>query len=111
VATMGKYCKAYLLRQFREFSKWTEKAGNARKEKELIDGKEIEAVRKLTDDAILYLHESYVVTDGVFRDENVIFDDVMPEWIEYCRRVLEFEIPDFAQGEVMKSTAQGTKEE
>ncbi len=32
-ADMGKYCKAYLLKDFRAFSGWTELAENARVER------------------------------------------------------------------------------
>jgi len=97
MATMGKYCKAYMLEKMRQFSKWSERAENARKEKQEKDGQEIQVTRELADDSIVYLQENYVVTDGVFKDENVLFDDVTPEWIEYCQQALEFEIPEYAQ--------------
>lgn len=96
MATMGKYCKAYSLKKLREFGGWTEKAKNARKGKKEVDGKEVQVIRELTDDDYLYLQENYVVTDSIFKDENVIFDDVTPEWIKYCQEVLKFEIPDYA---------------
>jgi hypothetical protein len=54
----------------------------------------------LTDGDFLYLQENYVVTDGIFKDENVIFDDVTPAWIAYCQDVLKFEIPDYASVEM-----------
>ena len=41
-----------------------------RKEKKEIDGKEVELVRDLQDDDILYLQENYVVTDGIFNGTN-----------------------------------------
>ena len=96
MATMGKYCKAYPLGRMREFSGWSEKAENARQEKVEIDGKEVEQVRELTDDAIVYLQENYVVTDGIFKDEHVLFDDVTPGWTEYCQQTLGFKIPEYA---------------
>ena len=74
MATMGKFCKAYSLAKMREFSGWSEKAENAQKEKQEENDQEIEATRKLTNDSFLYLQENYVVTDGVFKDENIIFD-------------------------------------
>ena len=110
MATMGKYCKAYLLERLREFSGWTEKAENAKKNKVMIDGKEVETVRQLSDDTILYLQENHVVTDSIFKDETVIFDDITPAWIEYCQEVLEFEIPDFALGGMVEPSAQDAKE-
>lgn len=107
---MGKYCKAYQLKRLREFKGWSEKAENARKEKQEVDGEEIEVARELTDDAIVYVQENYIVTDGIFKDENVLFDAVTPSWIEYCQKTLEFEIPDYARGETAEATAQSTKE-
>jgi hypothetical protein len=94
MVTMGKYCKAYSIKKLRAFSGWTEKAENARKEKHKgADGNEIAVTRTLTADDYLYVQENYLVTDGIFKDENVIFDQVTPEWIEYCQQTLKFEIP------------------
>ena len=44
----------------------------------------------------LYLQENFIVTDGIFIDENVIFDNVTPEWIDFCVNVLKFEVPKYA---------------
>lgn len=88
MATMGNYCKAYPLKSLREFSGWTENAENARKE--VNEGVEAESARDLTDEEFLYLQEDFVVTDGIFKDENIIFDDVTDEWIEFCGTVLGF---------------------
>ncbi|MGH7998035.1 MAG: hypothetical protein ACREPR_01000 [Brasilonema sp.] len=93
MATMGKYCKAYSLLKLRQFSLWTEHAENTRKEKKEVDGKEVEVNRELTDDDFLYLQENYVVTDGIFKDENIIFDNVTLEWKDFCKNTLLFEIP------------------
>lgn len=92
--TMGRYCKAYLVGQIREYPDWTVKRENVRKRTEGEDGNEIEVDRDLTDDDIVYLQENFIVTDGVFLDEHVIFDDVTPEWKEFCTTKLEFAIPD-----------------
>lgn len=93
MATMGKYCKAYLLKKLREFSQWSERVENVRKEKKEVDKTEVEVARELTDNDILYLQENYVVTDGIFIDENIIFDNVTQEWKDFCKNTLEFEIP------------------
>lgn len=106
MATMGRYCKAYSIKKLREFKGWSEKAQNTRKDKKTIDGKEVEENRTLTDDDYLYLQENYVVTDGSFKDENIIFDDVTPEWIDYCTTVLRFEIPAYASAEARQPAAQ-----
>ena len=88
MSIIGKYCKSYKLSQLRQFPNWTEKAENARTIRKEVDGEIVEAARELTDDDYLYLHENFTVTDGIFIDENIIFSDVSPEWIEFCRDVL-----------------------
>ena len=79
MANMGRYCKAYPITRLREFSGWVENGDNARKVKREIDGVEVEAPRELT--------------DGIFIDEHVVFADVTPEWKEFSRNVLEFDVP------------------
>lgn len=93
MAEMGKYCKAYLAKQFREYQGWSEKKENVRREKKEVEGKEVEVERELNDDSILYLQENYVVTDGIFKDQNIIFDNVTDEWQQFCHSNLAFEIP------------------
>jgi hypothetical protein len=88
MASMGKYCKAYMLRSFRQFRGWTEMSENARKEND--------SPRQLADADFLFLQENFVVTDGIFMDENVIFANVTLEWIDFCKNVLKFEIPHYA---------------
>ena len=97
---MGKYCKAYLVKNLREFSGWEENVQNLRKEKQEVDGKEVTVVRQLTDNDHLYLQENFTVTDGIFLDENVIFDNVNPEWIEFCKNTLKFEAPVYESANV-----------
>jgi hypothetical protein len=107
VSAMGKYCKAYHLRSLRAFGGWSEKAENARWETETVDGKEVQVVRELTGDSIVYVQENYVVTDGIFKDENILFDDVTPEWVAYCQEELAFEIPEYARDELEPVEAKG----
>ncbi len=108
MAAMGKYCKAYSIKTLRQFEQWSEKLENIRTEKQQIDGQEVEVQRVLTDDDFLYLQErvltdddflylqeNYVVTDGIFKDENIIFDNVTPEWQKFCQQNLGFRIPDY----------------
>ncbi|MDZ7264701.1 MAG: hypothetical protein ONB16_08965 [candidate division KSB1 bacterium] len=97
---MSTYCKAYSLSKLRQYPGWTEKSENARKEMKPVDGKEVEVIRKLTDNDYLYLHDSYIVTDGILEDKNVIFDDVTPEWQKFCQEVLNFEIPKLKKAEI-----------
>lgn len=103
--TMGKYCKAYSLKKLRQFDQWTEHIENTRTEKNEIGGKEVEVNRELTESDFLYLQENYVVTDGIFKDENIIFDNITSEWKDFCTKVLKFEIPIYENVEVKASTA------
>jgi len=101
MAEMGKYCKAYLAKDFRKYPKWAENLDNLRKETEFKDGEEVEIPRDtLLDDDILYLQETYVVTDGIMLDEYIIFDDVTDEWKKFCHEDLEFEIPVYEPIEI-----------
>jgi hypothetical protein len=88
MAIIGKYCKSYELSRLRQFSGWKEKGDNARKIRRELDGETVEVPRELRDDDYVYLHGDFTVTDGIFIDENIIFNDVTPEWIEFCRDVL-----------------------
>jgi len=89
MSVLGKYCRAYPLSQLRQFPGWAEKADEARKIRKEINGEIVEEARTLTDEDYVYLHVDYTVTDGIFVDENVIFSDVTPEWIEFCQNVLK----------------------
>jgi hypothetical protein len=78
----------------REFPGWQPDLQNLRAETEVVDGQEVKRTRaELHDDDIVYLQETYTVTDGIFLDENVLFDAVTPEWEEFCRGPLAFEPP------------------
>ncbi|HEX2188185.1 MAG TPA: hypothetical protein VHG51_04770 [Longimicrobiaceae bacterium] len=100
MAEMGRYCKAYYAADFRKFPGWKENTSSLRKERQEVNGKEVEVERtEIKDDDILYLQENFVVTDGIFKDENVVFDEVSPEWESFCKGELAFEIPDYARDE------------
>lgn len=77
MSKMGQYCKAYPLSAMRQFAGWHENASGDPPD----------------NDHIVYLQENYVVTDGIFIDENVIFDEVNDAWIEFCQKTLNFELP------------------
>jgi hypothetical protein len=84
MAELGRYCKAFPASRFRAFAGWSEK----------LDVTPLPA----TGEAFFYLHDNLCVTDGVFRDEHVIFDQVTPEWERFCRDTLQFEVPAWAAG-------------
>ncbi len=93
MATMGSYCKAYPVGRLREFGGWSEKTENLRPAGEPGAGGDA-GPRSLGDEDFLYLQENFTVTDGIFLDEAVVFDQVSPEWVEFCKNTLRFEVPD-----------------
>lgn len=78
---MRKYCKAYKLSDMRQFNGWMESP--------LAEGQEV-----LTNDDICYLWDDFTVVRNPVDDGNVIFDNVTPEWQDFCKTVLNFEIPE-----------------
>jgi hypothetical protein len=95
---LGKYCKAYPLRQLRQFPGWSEKAQDARIIRREVNGETVEEARTLTDADYVYVQRNFTVTDGIFIDENIIFNNVTPEWIEFCRRVLGLSVDHHKSG-------------
>lgn len=70
------YARAYLLRELHEFPSWP--ASGEDKEEE---------------SPVVYLHQDFAVTRSMWRDRDVIFDQVTPEWVEFCQQRLRFAIP------------------
>lgn len=93
MSRMGGYCKAYPIARLHEFPEWSENLQNLRTIPQQVEGTEREVKRELTADDFFYVQEDFTVTDGIFIDENIIFDNVTPEWIEFCKNTLKFEIP------------------
>ena len=93
---MGRYCKAYLAERFREYSGWEENLQNLRTVKKTEGREEVEIQRTAIDDKdVLYLQENYVVTDDIFKNDNIVFEKVDDDWKKFCTDVLKFEIPEF----------------
>lgn len=98
--TIGKYCKAYPIAELRAFSGWTENAEAMRPDETEVDGEIVTVPGTITDDTFLFVQDTYVVTDGVPADEFIVFDNVTPEWKQFCHDVLDFRIPEFSAAEV-----------
>jgi hypothetical protein len=85
---VARYCKAFLASDLCEFPGWVDpspplsESGGA--DGDPPDGSDV-----------YYLHENYVVTRGIYTDEQIVFDRVTPEWVEFCVNVLKFEIPGY----------------
>lgn len=74
---MARYMKAYPVERLREFPEWRQ------------------AAHEPADRPFLYLQDNYSVTGGIFLDEEVVFNQITPQWVEFCTRVLQFEIPNW----------------
>jgi hypothetical protein len=93
MAEVGKYCKAYAVGDLRQFAEWSEHTDRVRPDIQLVDGQPVVTPRQLQDGDYVFLQESYVVTDGIFKDEHVIFDAVTPAWKAFCESALAFAPP------------------
>lgn len=93
MSTLGAYCKAYYVLDLKKFPGWEKHARNIKKEmQESGADAPSEAQRELRDDDYLFLQENLLVTDGIFKDENIIFQEVTPEWEDFCRKELQFRV-------------------
>ena len=75
-----KYCKAYYLKDLRQFGAWTEKHE--------------ESDEALTDESVVYLWDDFIVVRSPVLPGGVIFDSITPEWQDFCHTTLGFEIPE-----------------
>ncbi len=80
-----KYCKAYHMSDFRQFAGWSESRINWKKSADDAE---------FGDDDVVFLHEDYTVTQSIWSNENVIYNNVTPEWQDFCNTVLGFKVPD-----------------
>jgi ankyrin repeat protein len=86
-----KYCKAYYLKDLRSFSDWSEERANWKTANENNDQKSAE---ELIDDSIVFIHQDFTVTRSMWHNENVVFNNVTPEWKTFCSDKLGFKVPD-----------------
>jgi hypothetical protein len=91
---MATYCKAFLATDLRQFPGWPQSAQTGASAAE--NSADPQAPHTDPDEAILYLHDNYVVTEGALRDEGTVFDKVTSEWIEFCTGTLAFSVPDYS---------------
>lgn len=87
-----KYCKAYYLKDLRQFPTWTEDRINWKENTNGTHGKTQDEGSPMAE--IAFIHQDYVVTKSMWHDENIIFNQVTPEWQDFCSNVLKFKVPD-----------------
>lgn len=90
-SSVKNYARAYLLRDLRKFSDWREEKINW---KETVPASENGNSPELSDDDIVFLHQDFTVTHLIWPGENVIFNQVTPEWSSFCEQELKFKVPD-----------------
>jgi uncharacterized protein len=86
------YCKAYHLRDLRQCPDWKESKINwkERKEDEQTEGEP----KGFSDEDVVFIHQDLTVTYSMWHSENVLFNQVTPEWEKFCAEVLKFKVPD-----------------
>jgi hypothetical protein len=82
MAEMGVYCKAYPVSALAGFEGWQPKLA--------VEPERLESGEEL---AYAFIQQDYTVTRGVFLGEDVVFDDITPEWRAFCETTLAFEVP------------------
>ena len=87
------YCKAYYLKDLRAFSGWKEQKINW-EDGRYDDPDEGQPKSRLDDEDVVFLHPDYTVTELVWRNENVLFNDVTEAWKTFCHEQLKFRVPD-----------------
>lgn len=79
---MKKYCKSYPLGELRRFPGW---AAGAHADE-----------REMSDDTSVFLCDEFTVLVspvGIDKDKR-LFNEDTPEWREFCKTTLKFQIPE-----------------
>ena len=90
-----KYCKAYHLRDLRRFPAWFESRINWKEKKDQDSAKGSDNPETVfTDESIVFIHQDYSVTESMWQNENVLFNQVTDDWKSFCTSDLSFRVPD-----------------
>ena len=84
-----KYCKAYHIEDLRKYPEWRESRINWKRSE-----KNGESDETFSDDKIVFIHQDFRVTESIWPEENIIFNEVVPAWKEFCSNSLNFKVPD-----------------
>lgn len=101
---MGRYCKAYLVKDLAEFDGWEPDLTQLRPGEPESGGGGPQPRDALSEDDILYIQEDGIVTDGIFRDQFIVFDRVSPEWQAFCAQTLVFAPPSAEEDSPLAAT-------
>lgn len=89
-----KYCKAYPLSKLRQYAGWSENTINWQENGNNNGANGSSNDHVFNDEDIVFLHQDYTVTQSMWHNENVIFNQVTPEWKEFCTDTLQFKVLD-----------------
>jgi hypothetical protein len=78
-----QYCKAYYLRDLRQYPGWSEERIDCDK-----NGDE-----QLRENAVVFVHQDLTVTASMWHAENVLFNKVNADWEAFCANSLHFKVP------------------
>lgn len=88
-----EYFASYHLGELRRYPAWAENRPDGRDGNPgATNGQPHDGA--LPDEEVVFLHQDYIVTKSIWRDEDVIFNDVTEQWKDYCRNELQFAVPD-----------------
>ena len=106
MAKMGSYCKAYPIEKLREFTKWEQNAKLNLAGGGGAEGDDSEEESHPFKGRYLFLQDNFTVTEGVFIDEQIVFDKITEDWKKFCTDALQFEIPAFCITQPKNSAAE-----
>ena len=96
MAIMSNYCRAYPASLFREYPGWQERVAALVSS----DAGPQDDAEELPRDEVdregheyYFLHDNYIVTAGVFVDQDIAFEDRSDAWKQFCEERLKFEVP------------------
>jgi uncharacterized protein len=89
-----KYCKAYQLKDLRQYPKWSESKLNWKNDKKADSDDKENDIDTFSEDDVVFLHQDYIVTQSIWHDENVIFNQMTSDWVAFCTETLKFKAPD-----------------
>jgi len=88
-----QYCKAFYLKDLRQFPGWSESRINWQDAADNNAAEDRQAPG-FSDHDVVFLHQDLTVTQSMWHNENVIFQQITPAWEAFCTTVLHFQVPD-----------------
>jgi ankyrin repeat protein len=84
-----QYCRAYFLKELREFAGWSENGFPPRDQNESA-GNTASEQRRFSDTDVVFLHQDLSVTASMRYGADIIFNHVTPAWTEFTGSHLKF---------------------